>query len=49
MNRELKSENHFNSVEGAGTVLKRSLIVGGRMFRDTTTLQASPEGTVKDW
>ena len=44
MNLALKDENHFNSVEGMCTVLKRSLIVGYRFGRDTPDLALAPIG-----
>ena len=35
LNRVLKSESHFDTVEGMGTVLERSVLVGGRLGRHT--------------
>ena len=49
MNRELKSENHYNTIEGLGTVLSRAQIVGYRMSRDTVEMQMAPIPTREDW
>ena len=48
-NRHLKSENFFNSVEGAGTVILRTAVVGHRLSRDIEPFQMVPKPTQMDW
>ena len=49
MNRVLKSENHFNSVEGMGTVMVRSTQTGRRLSRDQRPFATVPVVSGKIW
>ena len=49
LNRHLKSENNFDSVEGAGTVLTRACVVGHRLSRDAPALELVPKPSTLDW
>ena len=48
-NQHIKGENHFNSVEGAGTVIERAVTVGNRISRDMVECATAPMPTKKDW
>ena len=39
----------YNSVEGIGTVIVRTTVVGERISRDTAPLQEVPEPGANDW
>ena len=49
MNRVLKSENRFNSVEGMGTVMVRSTQTGRRLSRDQRPFATVPVVSGKIW
>ena len=49
MNQHLKSEQFFNTVEGAGTVITRIATVATRLSRDLKPCAIAPEPTKKDW
>lgn len=48
-NLDMKSENYYNSVEGLGTVLKRTPIVGKLMFENQRSFAYAPDIPLKDW
>lgn len=48
-NLDLKGPNYFNSVEGAGTVIAQTPLLGERAFSNTLPMQFVPDVSLKLW